>query len=691
MGPSKQPTSRTVGGAAERAWWAPCSSLWWAPCSSLWWALCSSLLLGSGVASAEERALDAEPVESARVRIDGMLREWPRLVELSEAISGKPSSGDPQVAGSVGYDAAAIYVAMRIRDAQLQRTSAFRSNEDHAVLSVAFPKVNAKGYQTYEVALFPGVPGKSAGRVQWAGGAKIAGAELVEAPLEGGVTFEAKIPWAAFAAARQVRSGLRAALRYHDADGAKRVVVGTSKQRGAAMPRLTLESEYAVRQALVADKGLDPEPSLELFVNLTGDAMAERVAIYERYLTITGWNYRNGSQFYYQDLQLSGPKQLKWLKAVDVTGDGRADLVLRRRQGDQRKGREYLEVWTFHEGGDAPRKVFTHEVAAFDGEHQIANDARIAKHRSKLALVISQDVMKVDPEQWTVKPAGGETQPLLLPWQAVTGRTYIYADGKFEATDEVTGKPAMAGPQRGTRLWSGKGPPKAAQAGDPMAGETAEVGAPPPRPPSPEELQEKVYALYRTERGAGKRPPRFDFVTNVAGDETIERVLVHGKDLVVFGKRFKEGTSYEYTSIGVDEPADIISVTAADVTGDGYAEVLVLAVLRAKASQALGGRVVTRHAWFVYKLRESGVRRIFAAEIGRSLDEAMIIGAVRLVPRGEAMRIELHPGRAVGWTQRSYPFPEDRQPYAGLEPLLLPWTEQSVRRYDYRDGRYIQQ
>ena len=656
----------------------------------IWSALVSSLLLVSSLAGAKEQALDAAPVESSRVRIDGILREWPRLSELSEVISGNPPEGDPRVSGTVGYDASAIYVVMRVQDEQLQRTSAFRSNEDHALFSIAFPKVNTKGYQTYEVALFPGVPGKSAGQVQWAGGGKIAGTQLVEAPFEGGLTFEAKIPWTAFAAARQVRSGLRGALRYHDADGTKRVVVGTSKLRDREMPRLSLEAEYAVRQALVAKKGLRPEPTLELIVNLTGGGMAERVALYERYLTITGWDYRNGSQFYYQDLQLSSPSQLRWLKAADVTGDGRADLVLRRHQGDERAGREYLEVWSFHAGGDAPSKVFTHEVAAFVGEHQVRNDARIAKHRGKPALVVERDVTRVDPEQWTATPAGGETHPLLLPWQAVTRRTYVYVDGKFELTDEVTGKPAMAGPRRGTRLWSGQAP-SVSQAADPIATEAVGDGAPPARPPSPEELQEKVYALYRADRGAGKQPPRFDFVTNVAGDGTLERVLVHGKDLVVFGKRFKEGTSYEYTTIGVDNPADIVSVTASDVTGDGHAEVLVLAVLRAKASQALGGQVVTRHAWFVYKLRESGVRRIFAAEVGRSLDEEMIVGAVRFVPSGKAMGIELHPGRAVGWTQESYPFPEDRHPYAGLEPLLLPWTEQPIRRYHYRDGRYIQQ
>jgi len=203
-------------------------------------------------------------------------------------------------------------------------------------------------------------------------------------------------------------------------------------------------------------------------------------------------------------------------------------------------------------------------------------------------------------------------------------------------------------------------------------------------------MLDRVYALYRKDRGVGKARPRFDFVTDVAGDSTSERVLIHGKDIVVFGKEFKGGMSYVFITIGVEDSKDVFDVTARDLTGDGKAEIIARAVLHAKASEELGGDVVDRHALFVYKATESGVTRIFAAETGRSLDENAIVSGIRFVPGVKGVALELHPGRAIGWSERNYPFPIDRAPYGGLEPLLVPWGGDGPRRYEFDGSRYTQ-
>jgi hypothetical protein len=179
-----------------------------------------------------------------------------------------------------------------------------------------------------------------------------------------------------------------------------------------------------------------------------------------------------------------------------------------------------------------------------------------------------------------------------------------------------------------------------------------------------------------------KAVPRFDFVTDVVADRANERVLVHQRDIVVFGKGFLGGTSYAYTTIGVADPTDILDVTARDLTGDGKAEVVVRAVLHAKASEELGGEVVDRHALFVYKVLGDRVLRVFAAETGRTLGQNHVIGAVSFgaAPTGS---IELRAARAIGWSERSYPFPEDVAPAGGLEPVLLPWGTQPNRKYRF--------
>jgi hypothetical protein len=212
---------------------------------------------------------------------------------------------------------------------------------------------------------------------------------------------------------------------------------------------------------------------------------------------------------------------------------------------------------------------------------------------------------------------------------------------------------------------------------------------PPPRPPSADELLDRVYALYRRDHHVGIEKPRFDFVADVASDKTPERVLVHGRDIVVFGKGFKDGLSYAYTTIGVDSSKDVTDVTARDLTGDGKAEILVRGTLHAKASAQLGGKVVDRHAFYVYQVSESGMHRIFGAELGRSQDDNSISDALRYVQKERGLALEMSPAKAVGWTDKTYPFPVDKQPYGGLEPLLVPWGDVRQKRYHFDGSAYV--
>jgi hypothetical protein len=124
------------------------------------------------------------------------------------------------------------------------------------------------------------------------------------------------------------------------------------------------------------------------------------------------------------------------------------------------------------------------------------------------------------------------------------------------------------------------------------------------------------------------------------------------------------------------------------MTGDGKAEIMVRGVIRAKASKELGGDVVDRYALFIYKVMGEKLVRIFAAETGRALGGNRVLGAVAFEPSGAGMSIELRAARAVGWSQKTYPFPEDTTAAGGLEPLLLPWGDLTKRRYRYTGGRF---
>jgi hypothetical protein len=411
--------------------------------------------------------------------------------------------------------------------------------------------------------------------------------------------------------------------------------------------------------------------------------MYERVAIYDRYLTVSGWDYRGGKEFFYQDLNLMSPGDLKQTTLADFDGDGKDELFVHRRVGSAGKARYYAEVWKFESETGPPTPIFQHEVGVVEGEAEIINKVDLSRKGKRPAIIVSQGTdEKVDPEQWSAPMAGEGTHPTLMPWEPVKYRRWEYTGDGFEMVKEQGGKAKMKRPGGGTRLYSGPRP-----SADPLAGD-AKAPPPPPRPPTAEEMMNEVYKMYRTERGKHGAKPSFDFVTNVSGDETPERVLVHDNDLVVFGKKFKEGNSYVYTTVGDEKKLKILSVTARDVTGDGYADVIVRAVISAKASKQLGGKTVSRHGLFIYKVQQHAISRIFAAETGRSLEGDMVLAGVRFVPKGRGLDIELRPGMAVGWSSDNYPFPEDRAPYGGLEPLLLPWTEQSSKHYRYTGSKF---
>jgi hypothetical protein len=200
----------------------------------------------------------------------------------------------------------------------------------------------------------------------------------------------------------------------------------------------------------------------------------------------------------------------------------------------------------------------------------------------------------------------------------------------------------------------------------------------------------RVYGLYKSNRNVGRSSkPRFDFVTDVVEDQQMERVVVHDRDLVVFGKGFKKGLSYTYLTIGVKESKDILSVTARDLVGDGKAEIIVHAVVNAQASEAMGGDIVQRQALYIYKVQGETLTRIFAAETGRALKGKRILGSVAFMQDGNKWDLEVRPLRALGWDQQSYPFPEDQHPAGGLEPLLLPWSDAGSRRYVYDGSQYV--
>jgi len=201
---------------------------------------------------------------------------------------------------------------------------------------------------------------------------------------------------------------------------------------------------------------------------------------------------------------------------------------------------------------------------------------------------------------------------------------------------------------------------------------------------------DKVYASYKQDRGVSGTA-KFDSSGDVDGDGTAERVLLHDKDLVVFGPGFKGGSGYAYTTLSFAGADDIESVTLKSVTGEKRMEIVVRGVMRAKAPQQhgsspngssqAGGGDVEREIELVYRVQGDSLKRIFAAEVGRAIGSKKIVASLSY----SGGKATLAPGRAIGFTQQDYPFNQDTGPVGGIEPLPLPWGDAKSTTYTW-DG-----
>jgi len=628
----------------------------------------SFILASAATASAAGRTIHAEPMAGEKIRIDGDLREWPaKMTDLAETVQGSASGGEPKAGVVLGYDDTSLYCVLRVTDKKLVRSAGGGSSDDHATVYLAFPRG-----QTYEIGLFPGDPGKSPGLVKVKGSA-LASAKLVEAPTPKGYDIEAAIPWSAFPEAARTRVGLRAAVRLTDADGpgsVKAVIATSAAVAGKALPPLPLSAEEGLDEYLTKEKGLGSNPQREAYGNVSGDGMLERVAVFGPFIAIVGPGFRGGKEFYVGELGVGDASMVTRLELTDFDGDGHDEIVVQKRFGDKDHYREVLTV-TKVGRDDQPFQAFAHEVGIKTKDGFVAN--KVSIHGGTIEIA-QGDADGFDPGAYD-EPTPSDMGSTLLPWESVKSKSFKWQGDGI--------KPA------GQASWT---PKVTAQKGGPAPKQKVDGPArpPPPRPPSSDELLDRVYALYKKDRATGNAKPRFDFVTDVAGDTGPERVLVHDRDLVIFGKGFRAGTSYAFITVGVADGKDIVDATARDLTGDGKAEVIVRGVLHAKASKGLGGGTVDRYAVFVYGIQGDALVRIFAAETGRAVEKDRVLGTVAFERNDKgATRIELRPGRAVGWSEKTYPFPEDTTTAGGLEPLVLPWSSTSARRYKFDGKAYV--
>lgn len=598
------------------------------------------------------------------VKLDGVLNEWPAPAKTTVAAKGETKSS---MKVSLQYDDAKLYVGADVSDAS------FVAARDHAQLVLAVPRAGGGGYAVYAVDFFPGKPGESEGSVRYGRGSAVAGAKIVEASTgSGSYSFEAIVPWTSLPEAHATRVGIHGVARYVDGDGAGSAIVATGPgdaRSPESMPWVPSEPEIALVESVLAPKGLTKiAPSIAIVADLTGDGMRERIAVFEHYLTICGANYLGGTGYFFRDL-VGEPVSVE---ARDATGRGRADVVVRRRQNVGDATREYLEVLSAPNATDEPRLVFAHEIRVQQSDRHIDNAVRVGRGEIEVS---AEPASHWDALSYR-EPIASDVEPIVFPWGAVKSQVYKFDGSKFTKQGEVAQKASM-----------------------PAAGGTPERPAPvhPPEPPTPKvarggDLSTQVFEQYKRDRGVpADAQPKVDLQVHVAGDKRAERVVLLGRDVVVFGPGFKGGSGYAFITLSQFASADDIKdLSARDLTGDGAADVVVRGVRHVPADGPSGVEVETM---FVYEVKSDSVARIFGIETAREQNGKRVQGLVQFIPAsgGRSFDVLATPGRATGWSDKTYPWAQEQPGSGSVEPLLLPWGGISNVRYSYNGATYARQ
>lgn len=599
-----------------------------------------------------------------RVRVDGALGDW-RGASFTSVGEGP----DASMRFALGYDERGLYLAAEVWDERLVRTSRPGAREDAIILTLTQPG----GRSAVDLYFFAGVPGRSAASAGMApvGSSRVRPlrqVQVVEGPLRRGQGYvlEAFVPVSVLPGGPRWQEA-RGSIRLRDVDReahpeveAEPALVAVDPRRlDTLLPLVVSGGSGAVLEEFLAARGLmASRPTHQLRGDVAGDARPESVVLVGGYVLISGPGYGDGRSYAYQQLPVDDARDVRSAELVDLTGDGKAELVLVLRQRNRQGERDLWQVMSL--SGQAPRAIFAIETRKALGGGSVESTLQIRRGRGSLPTIVVRAgrARGLDEASYREAPAR-DAEAILLPWGPVRERTYRWSGQRFEPIGE---QPNPSYQRRQA----------AAARASVRTSEGREV-EPTVRAPSADEL----LAAFRRERGipASARPSH-RVQANFAGDREKETAFVFGRQLVLFGPGIQGGTRWLYYEIPVNRDSDLLGVEAADVTGDGRAELLL------RVRQIFGD--VQREVLLVHQVTDRGFPRLLQVEVARMQSGRAIQNEVR----ARNGQLEIRPGRARGWTEATYRFARD--PNDNVDPLLLPWQDRPVR-YRVRGGRLVRQ
>ena len=290
----------------------------------------------------------------------------------------------------------------------------------------------------------------------------------------------------------------------------------------------------------------------------------------------------------------------------DVNGDGKSEIVTRKRTGSGTEWRETLTVLAMG-AGDAPFVMFQHEVGIHGPAGTVPNEVRFGQEGGRPSIEISPG-NAVGYSAATYREAVETSMdPLLFPLGDIKSQVYEWNGKAFTKAREEKQAPGSAP--------SAMSQPAAARAARPMS--LAPVGAPShgrrDTRPSARALQAAIGTW------SAQRSPASTSRSISAEDGHKERMLLHGRDLVVFGKAFKGGRATR-SSRSSSSPTRATSSTSRHATSPTTARPRFSCAASARVvpqrGRAEAGHGGSRGDARLLGRRRAGIARLSASKLG---------------------------------------------------------------------------
>jgi hypothetical protein len=597
------------------------------------------------------------------IQVDGALREWRgvRFIDVGEGADASMRIG-------FAYDATGLYVAAEVRDDRLIRTRAPAMDEDAIVLTLALPA--RRGLSATEIWLWAGQSGQSAAAIGIGPlgrrPSQVSHGQIVEAPARGGYTLEAFVPWSAIPSSTRWQEG-RGTVRLRDVDQAAHPEIEAEPTFASLdpahldrLPQLAPSGgEAAAFESFLASRNLQGmRPTHDLRGDVGGvDERPERVSIVDRFVVVTGPGWQEGRGFSFVGLAVAAAADIREPRLVDLTGDGKRELIVTLRQQIAGGSREIWQVHSF--SNSQVQAVFAIETRRTTAAGFVEAGVNVRTERRAPVPIIEVRTGRaegLDAQTFELAPAS-DAESILVPWGPVLARTYRWNGSSFAQNEERPNPRYVA-----------------ASSAAPAPSPSASAASVPSQPPPPG--IEELLVAFRRERGIAERTrPTFRMRANVSGSDEPEELVIYGRDLVVVGTAFRGGTGWFHFELPARTSADVLDVRTAEITSDARHEILV------RIGQTIGD--VRREVLLAYQFTPVGFPVLLEREVTRVQGERRIENEVRI----ERGALQIHPGRARGWEASNWPFAEGPSS-DGVAPLLLPWRD-APSIYRFSGGRLV--